>query len=252
MNEATVSGAVEEQLPPALILALLLGLPVLVIGLSNWPLVTLAGLALLTGFTLRGRRERFWSRLALQAALWGTIGEAVCVMGNWNAAGTGLWIYHFPQPFGLSFELPIWLPLVWTDLMILFAALGRRLAPASGRSPEALRYLLMLGLIAYAAAIMRTVDPRILYVFVPFFAAFILYWNTPRDLWIFAAAAFFGSFGELMCMRAGLWTYTLPAFRAEWLVRLGWEGVPISLPMAWGLSAVFLNRLAGRGEKDDE
>ncbi len=223
-------------------------IPTAVIGLASYPILTLLLLSACAWWSLRTVRDRSRRKLFLLAAVFGTIGEAICVYGSWwTPDGRGLWIYLFPSPFGLALKLPIWLPLVWGNLFVLFADLAKFISVRNGlpvRWPEAVRYPVVLIIMVYAGLLFRTIDVRILWVFTPFFAAFLLYWNAPADLAVFIVAALLGSFGELWAMRSGLWIYTKPLFRNEFLLALGIPGVPVSLPMAWGLSAVFLTRWA--------
>jgi hypothetical protein len=181
--------------------------------------------------------------------VYGTLGEAICVLGEWTGDGRGLWYYTFPSPFGLSWKLPIWLPLVWGNLFVLFAGASDRICALfeiETRPQERVRFLLSIIVVAYGAVLFRTINVRILYVFTPFFAAFLLYWNSLRDLAVFFVAGTLGSIGEIIAMREGLWVYTMPKFSNEFTTSLGVPGIPVSLAMAWGLSAVFLCRLAER------
>jgi len=50
------------------------------------------------------------------------------------------------------------------------------------------------------------------------------------------AAAFLGTPSEMLCVKFGVWQYHYPYFSTI--------GMPISLPMAWGLSAVIIGRIA--------
>jgi len=109
---------------------------------------------------------------------------------------------------------------------------------------EGIRYVLVLAIVGYAGVLFRLIDIRILFIFAPFFTAFLLYWNQSEDLMMFCVAAALGSIGEIMAMREGLWIYTQPLFRNEFLLSHGIPGVPISLGMAWGLSGVFLRQIS--------
>lgn len=230
--------ALHRPLDTTALAILAAGVPVSVIGFAQYPLVTLVLLGAVAWYVLRDRNP-FQLRLFGWAALFGTVGEAICVYGTWwTPDGRGLWTYAFPSPL----KLPIWLPLVWGNLFLLFTGVADRIAPA--RLGEPIRYLLMLAIICYAGFLYRTIDVRILWLFTPFFAAFILYWNSTKDLALFLVAAALGSFGEIIAMREGLWIYSKPLFTAGWVSKLGVPGIPVSLAMAWGLSAVFLNRLA--------
>lgn len=233
----------EEEMPLVIIGAMMIGIPALVIGAASWPIVILLGLSGLLIGALRGRGDHSWRRIAAIAAVLGTVGEAICVFPAWYPDGRGLWEYRFPNPFGLSGELPIWLPLVWANLFVLFVALARRVPTRSGGTwPGGVHFLAVLVIVAHAFAIARVVRIEILYGLVPLFSAFLLWWNTPRDLTVYGIAAILGSCGEILAMREGLWIYTAPFFQAGFLLAHGIPGVPISLPMAWGLCAVLVRR----------
>lgn len=244
---ATIGKDAEEQLPWSVIVLLACGIPTLVIDAAQYPLVIGAGLAALLWGAIAGRRDPVWRRTAIGAAVLGTAGEAICVLPAWFEDGRGLWEYRFPNPFGLAWELPIWLPIVWADLLVLFIALGRRIPqPPVVARPGVFRYLAVLAIVAHALAAARVVRIEILFGLAPFLAALLLWWNTPRDLGVYGVAALLGTFGEILAMREGLWIYTAPAVSFSFLKELGVPGVPISLPMAWGLCAVFVRRWGER------
>ena len=56
-------------------------------------------------------------------------------------------------------------------------------------------------------------------------------WHGERDIMIFFIGAILGTTGEYICMKLGFWYYHFPFFRSF--------GLPVSLPLAWGLSAVI-------------
>lgn len=230
------------------ILLLFAGIPLFVLGLRSYPALIFLGLGALGWWTAFHRKDEFWKRLFCYAAFYGTVGEAICVAGSWSSSGEGLWSYNFPSLFGWNLPLPVWLPLVWGNLFVLFAALAGKLRSLGlgRRKNEGLRFFLVLLVVAYAGVLFRTIDSRILLVFTPFFTAFLLYWNSISDILLFIIAALLGTAGEILAMREGLWVYTRPMLREEWIVQLGIPGLPISLAMAWGLSAIFLVRISSR------
>jgi hypothetical protein len=64
----------------------------------------------------------------------------------------------------------------------------------------------------------------------------LYFWHTPADLIIVYIAGIIATFGEWVCVRLGLWAYTslyIPEF-----------GVPMTLPLAWGFSVLFIARLS--------
>jgi hypothetical protein len=230
------------------LLTALSGVPLVVIGLADWPIATLVFLVAIGRIQVRGRDR--WA-LFRNAAIYGTIGEAICVLLPWTPSGAGLWIYAFPGPFGTALRLPIWLPLVWGALFVLYADLRDALLDllprsASERAIKRLRFLLVLPIVIYAGLLFRTIDIRILYVFTPFFTLFLLFWTRPRDLLLYYIAALLGSFGEILAMRFGLWAYTMPMWNNAMTDWIGVPGLPVSLAMAWGLSAVYVTAVSTR------
>ena len=231
------------------LLLLLIGVPVAVLGFADYQIVTFVLLSAIGWHVAWKKTDRSWKKLFLWAAFYGTVGEAVCVYGHWTRSGGGLWIYRFPFPFGLDLKLPIWLPLVWGNLFVLYAGLAMYLSPRHDvkmekKGMKIAHYFLVLLITAYAGLLYRSININILYVFTPFFVAFILYWNSFRDIVLFLIAAVLGSAGEIISMRQGLWLYTMPKYSNEFTDWLGVQGLPISLAMAWGLSAVFVYRVS--------
>ena len=64
----------------------------------------------------------------------------------------------------------------------------------------------------------------------------VIFWHGERDILIFVIGAVLGTLGEYICRKLGFWRYHYPFFRSI--------GLPISLPLAWGLSAVIVGRVA--------
>ena len=64
----------------------------------------------------------------------------------------------------------------------------------------------------------------------------IIFWNKERDILLFIIGGILGTFGEYLCMQLGFWHYHFPHFKSI--------DLPISLPMAWGLSGIMIGRIA--------
>ena len=56
-------------------------------------------------------------------------------------------------------------------------------------------------------------------------------WHRPSDLAYFFLALALGPLGEMAAVSRGAWTYAQPAFL-----------VPLWLPLAWGISGLFLKK----------
>jgi|GEM_PF-4946825 len=105
--------------------------------------------------------------------------------------------------------------------------------------------LLLGGLIVvyYLAAvsfIMRTIAV----VYTAFMIPAVIFWHGRRHILVFFVGAALGTLGEYICIKLGFWHYHYPFFRSL--------GVPVSLPLAWGLSSVIAGRIAGIWEKAEE
>ena len=70
----------------------------------------------------------------------------------------------------------------------------------------------------------------------------VIFWHEERDVLIFITGGMIGTFGEYICMQQGFWHYHFPHFISI--------GLPVSLPMAWGLSAIIIGRIAKIWEVD--
>lgn len=230
------------------LLVLAVALPVVVIGLAPYPLLIFLVLSLLGGWSLyRSQSTQHWVWLFGLAAVFGTLGEYYCVYGAWTTFGDGLWNYHFPSSFNL--ELPVWIPLIWGNLFVFFAGVSFLITPDYSRPAsrwwiQLVRFLAIFLILAYAGVMYRSIKFEILYALTPLLALMVTFWTHIRDLAIYFIAAIGGSIGEILAMRWELWSYTVPMFE-NWITEwLGVPGLPVSLGMAWGMSALFLNRLA--------
>ena len=191
---------------------------------ANTPLLT--GLvAALFGFTLLFRFSRSVLRLAALATLFGAGGELLC-----TAPGINLWVYEHPS----FWNIPAWLPLIWPILLITFTDLATFVHQQIATHLSGKVYWLIVHLgqalaVAYSLYTFVRIQWVIASVFLAFFVLLVLYARQPDRIVLFWVAAVGGSIGEYICIQSGVWHYTRPFF-AEF-------GVPLSLPLAWGLSA---------------
>ena len=191
--------------------------------------VLLAALALVLASSLAWRPSRMKTAVAFWGIILGTFGEWACVR-------VGMWVYTHPGPLGL----PPWLPLVWPILMISFLEMSEYLDETGrGRFPRvykvAVGLLLLLSLAATGLAL-RLVGGPISLIFFLFLTLAVSFAHRPFHVILFATAAVIGFSGEFLCVRFGVWHYTRPVLRAI--------GMPVSLPLAWGLSALLVWLLA--------
>jgi hypothetical protein len=182
----------------------------------------------------------FWGEKAdlaamVAAALLGTPSEIICVK-------TGVWTYQAP---GMILGIPVWIPLVWASLFCLFRrssitmlAVTRRIWP----DPDAFaRKALFRGLggfiVVYVLLTLYIIKKAIAAVYAALLVPALIFWRGERDVLIFIIGGAVGTLGEYICMKLGFWQYHYPFLRSI--------GVPLSLPLAWGLSGVIVGRIAG-------
>lgn len=61
----------------------------------------------------------------------------------------------------------------------------------------------------------------------------IKFWHVKHDIYLFLAAAALGTAAEIVAIRFGAWQYSNPTIL----------GIPIWLPLLWGIAVVFINRV---------
>ena len=174
------------------------------------------------------------------AALLGTPSEMICVK-------YGVWTYHAP---GLFMGIPVWIPLIWASLFCLFRRIAvtlHSLADNIWPRRKALSRKIVFGLLAaviivYYIMISITIIRSIAIVYTVIMIISVIFWHKERDILIFIIGGILGTFGEYICMRLGFWHYHFPHFVSI--------GLPVSLPMAWGLSAIIIGRIAKIWEVD--
>ena len=60
-------------------------------------------------------------------------------------------------------------------------------------------------------------------------------WYKRRDVYLFITGAVIGPIGEIVCIHFGVWQYANPTFL----------GIPVWLPLVWGLAVMLVKRIAG-------
>lgn len=176
------------------------------------------------------RKSRFKFFLGFFALFVGVTMEYGFCYYNW-------WIYANPTIGGL----PIWLPFTWVIIMItsgelsdfIEKALRQRLS--SGVYQTLILFLAAL-FFAYAFFTFAHISRVLSYIFGGILICVVIFGHRPFNVIYFYTTAFMGSVGEIICMKFGVWYYTAPYF-----VKLG---IPLSLPLAWGLSANIIWILA--------
>lgn len=223
------------------ILETLVGLYVVGVVVLCWRRPLLATLLLGGGLAIQVWlwREKADAAMMVAAALLGTPSEILCVR-------LGVWSYHAP---GLVFGIPVWLPLVWASLLCLFRRISLSIHSVilhtwPGRNPVARKLLFgVLGgvILSYYLVTVSVIIRTIALAYTVFMIPAVIFWHGGRDILIFCIGATLGTIGEYICIKLGFWHYHYPFFMAI--------KVPISLPLAWGLSSVITGRIAGIWDK---
>lgn len=185
-------------------------------------------------------REKADGAVMAAAALLGTPAEILCVT-------LGVWTYDAP---GLVFAIPIWIPLVWAFLFCLFRRISislhsaiQRVLPDNKRLAGNIIFVVLGGVIlVYCLITVSVIRRTIAIVYTMFMVPAVIFWHGKRDILIFLVGGALGTLGEYICMKLGFWQYHYPYFRSIQL--------PISLPLAWGLSAVITGRIAKIWERE--
>lgn len=184
-------------------------------------------------------RGRFL-RTALAAAVLGGVGEYACVHHF------RLWWYAEPTTYA---GLPIWIPLIWANLFLLFIQAGEIIEGFIPALPAPLRFAGAAAFLLYLGQAMGRPHPYISLGFALVLAAVFVWFRTRVDIICGVVGGVVGTFGEILAMRAGYWRYFAPVLHGDWFERnLGIPGIPITLPLAWGLSAILIRRMGGPPE----
>jgi hypothetical protein len=168
------------------------------------------------------------------AALLGTPSEMICVK-------YGVWTYDAP---GLFMGIPVWIPLIWASLFCLFRriagtlhSLADKMWPGRKSLSRKIVFSLLAGVIVvYYIMISIAIIRSIAIVYTVIMLITVIFWHEERDILIFITGGMLGTLGEYICMQQGFWHYHFPHFISI--------GLPVSLPMAWGLSAIIIGRIA--------
>jgi hypothetical protein len=184
-------------------------------------------------------REKADLAMMAAAALLGTPSEMLCVR-------LGVWTYHAP---GLVFGIPVWIPLAWAFLFCLFRRISLSIHSVRRRiwrNREMLSVKILFGvlcgvIVVYYLITVSLIMRTIAIVYTAFMIPAVIFWHGERDILIFIIGGILGTVGEYICMKLGFWHYHYPLLRSI--------GLPISLPLAWGLSSVITGRVAKIWEK---
>ena len=200
------------------------------------PVFAFLMLAVGLGMQLFFWKEKLDATVMIFAAIVGAPAEVFCVK-------SGLWSYHAP---GLFFGVPVWLPLVWAYLICLFhrfsltthEALHRISSNPDNVGLKLLYWMLGLIIIAYYAVAVSVIAKTFAISFTLFMIPVAILRHSRKDILLFITGAIFGTLGEYVCMKLGFWHYHNPHFKTI--------GLPMSLPMAWGLSSIIIVGIAGK------
>ncbi|MEW5734489.1 MAG: hypothetical protein AB1921_06520, partial [Thermodesulfobacteriota bacterium] len=186
------------------------------------------------GACLWGGDRRFKIIYALFAALLGIFGEWLCTLVRY-------WVYANP-----SFaRLPLWLPLAWMLSMTSFLEMATWLDKVLERQgpnlKKAVVFALQAVILAYLSYTVWVLHNVVAWITLAFFAVAAPFLRKPLHTVLFVLAGPLGFLAEYKLVQAGVWHYTRP-----WL---GVLGMPLSLPLAWGLAAnlIWLTAKAAAG-----
>jgi hypothetical protein len=214
---------------------------VIIVVLSCWKLPLIATVLLGAGL---GAQLFFWKEKAdvatmIAAAALGTPSEMLCVK-------YGVWSYYAP---GLVGGIPVWIPLVWAYLFCFYRRLSITIHtsiskkwPDNRELPVKLINGMMGGMImVYYVTAFFLISKKFAVTYFVFTLPAVIFWHKQRDMLIFIIGAVCGTVGEYLCMKLGFWVYQYPYLRSI--------GLPISLPLAWGLSVVIISNIARKWER---
>ncbi len=181
-------------------------------------------------------REKSDAATIIAAALLGTPSEMVCVH-------YGVWTYDAP---GLVLGIPIWIPLVWGSLFCLFRRLSIATFEFFSELPNRRLFNLSITvsgifILIYFVTTIMVIKRGIAIAYTILMVPAIIFSHKERDILLFIIAGILGTFGEYLSMNLGYWHYHFPYLPSI--------GLPISLPLAWGLSGVIIGRIAMIWEK---
>lgn len=170
----------------------------------------------------------FYRRILLRGGPFGVGVEWVCVRYR-------VWVYANPTWEGL----PLWLLPVWAILMITFwqvALIADAILEDLPRTSRILERVGWVTLVLYCAFTLTKVSWAFQVGYGINLVLLALFGRSRRDLVAFWVGAAAGTFGEIVCMRYGVWHYPTAYFKSV--------GIPVSLPLAWGLSTFLIGLFA--------
>ena len=105
----------------------------------------------------------------------------------------------------------------------------------SGRTWQRLAlYLSIYALTIILASLLWPRPAALTLAYVLFSILLLWQWHSRSEVAYFTLAAFLGPLGEFVAVSFGAWEYSLP-----------WVKIPIWLPFAYGITGLFLNKIAG-------
>ncbi|HDO25547.1 MAG TPA: hypothetical protein ENG95_02730 [Nitrospirae bacterium] len=152
-------------------------------------------------------------------------------------------VIHLPGSLTVN-TLPWWLFFAWGYIVLLFVHVAYAIEKIMNVSfSDRFRLLQRLGtlliwiiIVTYFGFVFAALNIKLTRWFLIIIIPFVLFWRRNIDVIAFFAGALLGTFGEWVCMHSGTWVYTLPYFKKA--------GIPLSLPLAWGLVTVLLRRFS--------
>jgi len=216
-----------------LVIELVLALYLLgaVLGLWQHPLAVLIVVVVGILFQVFVWHEKADIALLFTGAILGLLGENFAVGKSYYAyAKSG------------SSGLPVYLPAVWGYLLVLFNRIGMTLHALSETRPwsRRLRKGVLTGaqflFVGYFAVMVALIDRYVAAVCSIFLILAARLWHEPEDIMMFLVAALGGVTGEAISVQCGIWEYAKPYFSSI--------GIPLSLPILWGLAGLVSRRLA--------
>lgn len=199
-----------------------------------WTTVLLSLCLVIQGLLHPGPGDRL---AMLTAAILGTPAEIAEVH-------LGEWTYYAPD---LIWGVPMWIPLIWANLFVLFRRLSRSWTAIldiafekEGVLRRRLGMVLMVPIIGLWVSALLLMDkpPLVQGLYALMILLTALFWRTEMDRLVFVTGGILGAVGEFVCVQLGYWSYFNPLFKDF--------GVDITLPLDWGLSAVIIHRIASR------
>ena len=165
-------------------------------------------------------------------------GAILGLLGENFAVGKNYYAYTVSGTSGL----PVYLPAVWGYLLVLFNRFGMTLHDLSKiRSwSQHLKKAMLVGaqflIVGYFAAMVALVDRYVVAACSIFLLLAARLWHQEEDVIMFLVAALGGVTGEAISVQCGIWEYANPYFSSL--------GIPLSLPILWGLAGLVSRRLA--------